>query len=388
MAKDSGTFFQSLSDDADFDSERFLTEVNSIFQSDTITSEVKWRLSVLKEISAQPQLKDVGTGLRARLTQIFSRGGKEDEVLASLKGLTEIQRDSGEKVDLRRFLKREKRTLNEHEYRNILAKKTQNTEHQMLNLIAFFPESQSELKKLSKVTEGLIKKIKNPGIPIKDVRKAEEEVRNSAAFSAYEDLKLRFLKDWLSQFMGFPKDQVEGMSVDEIQQLVVEHQRHQMTELLKTKVVPNDADMTQHLGLHDTLECTFENNKDFWQPANVAMKKGFRQWILAVIQTFGMIKGQRYAFFQVKGEDIYLLFGVGMAEIPEGDVDDIQMVPYVKPFTKKANYLLEIRQRELGDPDQYSHEIRHYVLPFLFAFDSMPNFNLSKELITFFTSHY
>jgi len=64
------------------------------------------------------------------------------------------------------------------------------------------------------------------------------------------------------------------------------------------------------------------------------------------------------------------------------------MVPYIKPFTKKGTYLLEIRQRELSDPDQYAHELRHYVLPFLFAFDSMPNFHLSKELITFFTSNY
>ena len=51
-------------------------------------------------------------------------------------------------------------------------------------------------------------------------------------------------------------------------------------------------------------------------------------------------------------------------------------------------YLLEIRQREIGDPEQYQHELRHYVLPFLFGFDQVPNFVVNKDLITFFTSNY
>ncbi len=64
------------------------------------------------------------------------------------------------------------------------------------------------------------------------------------------------------------------------------------------------------------------------------------------------------------------------------------MVPYIKPFTLKGGYLLEVRKQEIGDPDQYHHELRHYLLPFLFAFDKIPNFNVNVETITFFTTSY
>ena len=383
-----GSFFRSLRDGKEgFDPEKFLTEVDSQFKSEEITHEVRWRLSVLKEIASQPEFSDVGEGLRAKLTQIFSKSGDEQVILGDLKKLTEVRSKQGEAVELRRFLKREKRTLSEGEYRNLLSKKTQNTESQILNLIAFFPDSKTALQELANQTKKLIQAINNPAIPIKKVKATEDQIRQSPAFEAYEEYKLNFLRDWLGQFANLSPKEIEGLSPEEIQQLVVEHQRHQMTQLLKTKIVPNETDMTEHLGLHDTLECGF-GNKEFWTGANQGAKTGFRQWILAVIQSFGMLKGQRYAFFQAKDADEqYLLFGVGVSELPGSD-QTLSMVPYLKPFTRKAGYLLEIRKRELGDPDQYHHELRHYVLPFLFAFDQMQNFSLNKELISFFTSNY
>ncbi len=388
-APPSGSFFKSLQEGrAGFDPEKFLLEVDSQFKSEEITTEVRWRLTVLKEISSQPEFSDVSEGLRAKLTQIFSRSVEEQEILGSLKKLTEIQSGDGEAVELRRFLKREKRTLSEGEYRSLLAKKTQNTEGQILSLIAFFPESRVALEELAQNSKKLIKAIKTPSVSIKAIREREVQIRESPAFEAYEEFKLKFLRDWLSQFASLSPREIEGLAPEEIQQLVVEHQRHQMTQLLKTKIAPNDTVMTEHLGLHDTLECGF-GDTDFWQGAKEAAKVGFRQWILAVIQSFGMLKGQRYAFFQAKeGEEQYLLFGVGVAELPDSDTETMAMVPYLKPFTRKAGYLLEIRKRELGDPEQYYHELRHYVLPFLFAFDQMPNFSVNKETISFFTSNY
>ncbi len=161
-----------------------------------------------------------------------------------------------------------------------------------------------------------------------------------------------------------------------------------MTHLLKTKIVVSDVDMTEHLGLHDTLECTFAE-ESFWTGANTGVRNGFRAWILGAIQAFGMLKGQRYAFFQSKDDqDQYLLFGVGIKDFSDMDETPLEMVPYIKPFTRKGGYLLEIRKREIGDPEEYHHELRHYVLPFLFAFDQMNNFALNKDLISFFTSHY
>jgi hypothetical protein len=382
-------YFESLQEDkANFDPERFITEVDAIFHSEDIFKEVRWRINVLKEISANPELGDVRDGLRDRLTQIFSKGGEEAEILNDLKQLTAIQRADGGAVELRRFLKRAKRTLNEYEYRQILLKKIENTEFQMLNLIAFFPEARQVLTELTKATKQLIKGIKDPKIPIQKVKDEEDKIRQSAAFDSYEELKLRFLRDWLGNFTSLTREQIEGCSPEEIQQMVIEHQRHQMTALLKTKIVASDVDMTEHLGLHDTLECGF-TEQSFWGGANQGVKNGFRALILAVIQSFGMLKGQRYSFFQSQDDETqYLLFGVGIKDIADVENDPIEMVPYIKPFTRKGGYLLEIRQREISDPEQYGHELRHYVLPFLFAFDQIPNFEVSKDLITFFTSNY
>jgi len=177
------------------------------------------------------------------------------------------------------------------------------------------------------------------------------------------------------------------MSQDDIQRMIQEHQRHQMTELLKTKIKPVDMDMTENLGLHDTLEGDFRED-DFWKPANAAAKRGFNEWVFSVIQAFGMLKGNRYAFFQNEKSPMFLLFGMAVPSVDAIKEDSIRLVPYIKPFTMKGSYLLEIRKREIGDVDEYNHELRHYVLPFLFAFDGMRDFSLNKELVSFFTSNY
>lgn len=384
------SYFRTLQDgEATFDGDTFLTEVGSQFQSENIVKEVRWRIAVLKEISSQPELTDISEGLRNRLTQIFSAGSAENEILDSLKTLTEVKRSDGQPVELRRFLKRSKRTLNEFEYRRILTRKIENTEFQMINLMALFPEARQVLSELTNEVHSLISNISDQSQSIIAIKAQEDGIRGSTAFEAYEELKSRFLKDWLGQFADLSTEDLEGMDAAQVQQLVVEHQRHQMTQLLKTKIIASDVNMTEHLGLHDTLECGF-SDKDFWNSANDRAQEGFRQWILAIIRTFGMLKGKRYSFFQSEEDkDQYLLFGVGIADLEEEDGEGVlEMVPYVKPFTRKGGYLLEVRKREIGDPEQYYYELRHYVLPFLFAFDQIQNFNVSKELITFFTSSY
>jgi len=108
-----------------------------------------------------------------------------------------------------------------------------------------------------------------------------------------------------------------------------------------------------------------------------------------VVQAFGMLKGQRHAFFQSEDhQEHYLLFGLGLSHLPETSDEPIRMVPYLKPFTRKGTYLLEIRRRDIGDAEKYHHELRHYTLPFLFAFDQMKQFEIRKELVSFFTSGY
>lgn len=384
-----GKFFTGLqTDPQNFDAEKFLTEVESQFQSGEIANEVRWRLAVLKEISARPEFKDVQEGLRNRLTQIFSKGGEEQEVLSSLKGLTEVKREDGEAIELRRFLKRSKRTLTEMEYRTLLAKKLENTVFQALSLGEFFPEAVKDLKQLQHAARVLIQQVENPTIATQKLKEAEDSLRETPAFQAYESFKNKFLRDWLAQFGGVSAEEIAGMAPEEIQQMVREHERHQMTQLLKTQINPSPQDMTEHLGLHDTLEGTF-GNEDFWSGANIGVKSGFKKWVMQVVQSFGMLKGQRYAFFQSKeSKNQFLLFGMGFATLPDSDDEPMEMVPYIKPFTLKAGYLLEIRNREMGDPEEYAHELRHYVLPFLFGFDQMREFKISKELISFFTSGY
>lgn len=384
---ESHSYFQTLHDGEEFDPEAFLTEVGAQFQSENIVKEVRWRIAVLKEISSQPDLVEVSEGLRDRLTQIFTAGGEEQEILGKLKDLTEIQSPDGKAVELRRFLKRSKRVLNEFEYRRILARKIENTEFQIVNLMAFFSDSKSALGGLKQEMDGLIANIKDQSKSILDIKTQEDSIRSSPAFEAYEEFKSKFLKDWLGQFSGVSAEELDSMTPEEIQQLVVEHQRHQMTELLKSKITASDVDMMEHLGLHDTLEGSFAD-EDFWLAANALAREGFRELILSIIRSFGMMKGKRYAFFQSQEDpDSYLLFGVGIGDLGEGD-EDIEMIPYIKPFTRKGGYLLEIRKRDLGDPDQYYYELRHYVLPFLFAFDGIQNFQVKKELMSFFTSNY
>ncbi|MCZ6556564.1 MAG: hypothetical protein O7A69_02155 [SAR324 cluster bacterium] len=387
--EESRSYFTTLQDeDAEFDGDRFLTEVGSQFESDVIMQEVRWRIGVLKEISSQPELAEVSDGLRDRLTQIFTGGSAEEEVLDKLKQLTEITGSDGKAVELRRFVKRNKRTLNEYEYRNILSKKIENTEFQMVNLMAFFPDAEAELNNLTKQLRELIEKIGDHSVPITAIKAQEDNIRNSDPFTAYEQLKLRFLREWLGQFSDLNADELANLSTEDIQQLVVEHQRHQMTHLLKSKITLNSSDMTEYLGLHDTLEGRFTED-DFWNNSSDAARSGFRQLVLTVIQSFGVLKGQRYAFFQSdEDKDSYLLFGVGIADMGGNDDGTVELVPYMKPFTRKSGFLLEIRKRDLGDPDQYYHELRHYVLPFLFAFDHIQNFNVDKGLISFFTSNY
>ena len=68
--------------------------------------------------------------------------------------------------------------------------------------------------------------------------------------------------------------------------------------------------------------------------------------------------------------------------------DPIRMVPYMKPFTRKAGYLLEIRQRSLAEPERYHAELRHYVLPFLFGFDQVPGLEVPRPLRDFINTAY
>ena len=42
----------------------------------------------------------------------------------------------------------------------------------------------------------------------------------------------------------------------------------------------------------------------------------------------------------------------------------------------------------IGDAEAYHHELRHYTLPFLFAFEQMHKFRVRQELVSFFTSAY
>jgi len=186
-------------------------------------------------------------------------------------------------------------------------------------------------------------------------------------------------------------DDMVGRSVPfyaEIQRMIQEHQRHQLTQLLKGRIKPIDLDMTDYLGLHDTLEAGF-NDTEFWRSANAASKAAFIKWVMDVVRAFGMLKGLRHAFFQSEDHpEQYLLFGLGLSHLPEASEDAIRMVPYIKPFTRKGTYLLEIRRRDIGDSDAYYHELRHYTLPFLFAFDKMKEFEIRQELVSFFTTGY
>jgi hypothetical protein len=383
------SFFHTLyQGEVDFDAERFLVEVEAQFESPELRDEVKWRLGVLTEISALPDLTEVSSGLKNQLTRIFSAGGDAGAVLGKLKDLTEIAGKDGKPIDLRRFLKRTRRTYSESEYRAILGKKLNNTRIHLENLIAFYPDAEVELRKLIKALKTIHGKIADPKVRTSDIKDQEDKLRGTMTFQIYEDLKTRFLKDWLARFTSLSEAEIAGMTPDEIQRVILEHQRHQTTQLLKTKIHLMDTDMSEHLGLHDTLEGQFKDG-DFWKAANPNARTGFRQWVLGTVQAFGMLKGQRYAFFQSDDDqDQYLLFGLGVASLPATADEPMRMVPYVKPFTRKVGYLLEIRKRELSNQEAYHHELLHYVMPFLFAFDQMKDFKVGKDLLQFFNSRY
>ena len=371
----------------DDDSQRFLTEVQAQFQSEELLGELRKRLDILNEIANNPELAEAAESLRDRLTAIFSGGGQEEEVLGKIRNLTEVQTPDGKKLDLRSFLKRERRTLSEGEYRGVLAKKLYNTRQHVVNLTAYYQDGAKELTQLSHQLNRLEEQTKNPAQSMSSVKQLEDKIRESTPFTTYESLKGKFLKDWIGRFAPVDQAQLDEMSPLQVQQLIQEHQRHQMTELLKMKIKQVDTDMSEHLGLHDTLEGDFRE-EGFWKGGNRAAKNGFNQWVLAVVQAFGMLKGQRYAFFQSENNPTFLLFGLGLPSLMAVQEETIRLVPYVKPFTKKGSYLLEIRQREIAEPDEYYHELRHYTLPFLFAFDQMKNFSVNKELVSFFTSKY
>lgn len=383
-------FFQTLYEgEENFDAVRFLTEVEARFQSDEILAEVRLRLDVLNEITSKPGMDDLGDALRNRLTQIFTGGGDEGAVIQELKDLTEIHTPTGERLDLRSFFKRERRVLSEEDYRSNLNKKISNTHAHVINLIAYYPEAERDLNKLSNAIQAISDNIRAPEISTTELKQLEDKLRTTPAFDLYEDLKERFLRDWLVRFTGMNSGEVEGLSPGDIQELIQEHQRHQMTALLKAKIKLVETDMSTHLGLHDTLEGNFRD-EDFWKGANVSVKTAFIKWIMDVVQAHGMLRGQRYAFFQSENnKEQYLLFGLGISRLPNATNNDpIRMVPYLKPFTRKGTYLLEIRKRDIGDAEEYYHELLHYTLPFLFAFDQMHNFNIRKELTSFFTSKY
>lgn len=388
-AKPDVSFFRTLYEgQVDFDAERFLVEVEAQFDSPEVREEVRWRLNVLSEISALAELAEASSVLKDQLTRIFSAGGDETAVLAKLKNLTEVPGKDGKPIDLRRFLKRNRRTLSESEYRGILAKKLENTRLHLENLIAFYPDAEGELQKLVKALHMLRGKLDDPKNRTADIKEQEDRLRATMTFQIYEDLKIRFLKDWLARFTSLSEAEIAGMTPEEIQRMILEHQRHQMTQLLKTKIQLVDLDMTEHLGVHDTLEGEFKDT-GFWRTANQNARAGFRQWVLSAVQAFGMLKGQRYAFFQSEDDrDQYLLFGLGVSALPTAPDQPIRMVPYIKPFTRKVGYLLEIRKRELTNQEEYHHELLHYVMPFLFAFDQMKDFKLSKDLLQFFNSRY
>ena len=388
--KDSGGFFQTVYEGHEnFDSIRFLTEVEARFNSDELVGEVRWRLDVLNQITNLPDMDSVSNNLRDILTRIFSAGGDEMEILGKLKDLTEIKNSEGDTVHLRSFLKREdRRVLSEKEYRAVLGKKIANTNAQVVNLIAYYPEAERDLHKLSVALKKITDQNKTKSASAKAIKGMEDDVRATPSFSLYEDLKSRFLKDWLSKFSDLAEGELEGLSPGEIQELIQEHQRHQMTHLLKSKIKLVETDMSGQLGMHDTLESDFRDD-DFWMGANVAAKTGFINWIMDVVQAFGMLKGQRYAFFQSEDDkELYMLFGLGLSQLPEASNDPVRMIPYLKPFTRKGTYLLEIRKRDIGDTEAYYHELLHYTLPFVFAFDQMPEFNIRSELTSFFTTKY
>jgi len=231
--------------------------------------------------------------------------------------------------------------------------------------------------------------MRDPQVRTRTVKSIEDNIRNLPAFVTYEALKERFLRDWLARFAGVAAAELARLGPEEVQRLIQEHQRHQTTQLVQAGVRPLDTDIHEHLGIHDTLEGEFKD-EEFWRAANVRVKRDFNAWVLQVVQAVGMVNGHRFAFFQSEAdEQCYLLCGLALPRLPEpADEGPIRMVPYLKPFTRKAGYLLEVRARALGERPAYYAELRHYTLPFLFGFDKVPALEVPKALRNFFNTHY
>jgi hypothetical protein len=386
------TFFRDLQaqgENPQFDAKEFLLAVESQFKSPEVHEEVRWRLQVLKELTAHLELEQASRGLRKALSRVFTAHTEEQKILEGLKDLTEVEGGAdGQPIDLRRFLKRGRRSYDPNEYSKILNKKVLNTQTQVQNLVLFFPDSRQILSELSRSLQVLMQRMQLGSESISMIKEREDSLRQTGEFAHYERLKEEFLKKWLQRFSDVSEAELASMTPDEIQRLIVEHQRHQMTQLLKTQIKLSTLDMAQHLDPHDTLESEF-TDKEFWKGANSAARNGFRDWVLSAVQAFGMLKGQRFALFEnEKDPGQLMLFGIGVGGFGEDRDKLLKMVPFAKPFTRKSGYLLEIRRRELADIREYHTELRHYVLPFLFAFDGMKEFRINSDLLQFFTSNY
>jgi hypothetical protein len=234
--------------------------------------------------------------------------------------------------------------------------------------------------------QGLAGKVRDPAVRARTLKSIEDNIREMPPFQAYEALKERFLRDWLARFAGITERQLAELGPAEVQRLIVEHQRRQSTQLVQAGVKLLDSDVSEHLGIHDTLEGEFRA-EDFWARANVAVKRSFNQWVLRIVQAAGMAEGRRYALFQSLADpESYLLAGLGLPELPLPGDEPIRMVPYLKPFARKAGYLLEVRHRTVGDRETYHEQLRHYALPFVFGFDRVPNLEVPRELRNFFQS--
>jgi hypothetical protein len=383
------SFFRDVQAQAvDFDGERFLLEVDALFGSPELLGEVRWRLEVLHELAIQRDMTEQFESLRDRLTQIFAQGGEEAHIVGQVRGLTEIETRTGRRVDLRHFLQTERRLYNEREYREVLGKKIANTQMHAVNLTAYYPEQEPALRHLGKLLQGLAEKIGKPAVRTRTLKTIEDNIREMAPFLTYEELKQRFLKDWLATFAGASEQELALLGEAEVQRLIQEHQRHQATQLVRAGVRPLDTDVVQYLGMHDTLEAEFRE-EPFWERANAAVRRGFHEWTLRVVRAVGMPNGLRYAFFQSEvDEACYLLCGLGLPRLPDPGGAPIRLLPYLKPFTRKAGYLLEIRKRALGDSNTYYQELRHYTLPFLFGCDQVRGLEVPRALRNFFNSQY
>src|SRR5262249_33819889 len=161
-----------------------------------------------------------------QLTRIFSTGGETPIVLGKLKNLTEIPGKDGKPIDLRRFLKRNRRTYSDAEYRTILAKKLDTTrvhienlieiepsaQRELENLIAIYTDAENELQKLVKALKTIHGRIADLKVKTQEIKDQEDKLRQTMTFQIYEDLKTRFLKDWLARFRSLSEAEIAGMT--------------------------------------------------------------------------------------------------------------------------------------------------------------------------------